>query len=93
MNNSVKEGAHYMTLPYTIVLRPAEDNDVVARIEERQRRGASHREFERDAESLAAGLRGEWSRRPSARKAGAGVPGPDLRPTPAAPCPAAHIPH
>lgn len=34
MNESVKNVASYMTLPYTTVLRRDEENDVIARIEE-----------------------------------------------------------
>ena len=34
MNESVKNVAYYMTLPYTTVLRRDEDDDVIARIEE-----------------------------------------------------------
>ena len=34
MNKPVKNVAHYMTLPYTTVLRRDEDNDVIARVEE-----------------------------------------------------------
>jgi predicted RNase H-like HicB family nuclease len=34
MNKSVKNIAHYMALPYTIVLRRDEDNEVVARVGE-----------------------------------------------------------
>ena len=34
MNKTVKNVAHYMTLPYTTVLRRDEDDDVIARVEE-----------------------------------------------------------
>src|ERR1039457_4363101 len=108
MNESVKNVAYYMTLPYTTVLRRDEDDDVIARIEELpgcvahgsdeakaiknlpeplhlsqilgrthrgtarlrrtwQRRGKGDQESERDAEALAGGVRGEWSRRSRAR--------------------------
>ncbi|MGC9949961.1 MAG: type II toxin-antitoxin system HicB family antitoxin [Bryobacteraceae bacterium] len=34
MNDTVRNAAYYMTLPYTTVLRRDEENDVVGRIEE-----------------------------------------------------------